>query len=285
MRHTYDCPLRWADMDMLGHVNNVTYVDYLQEARVDFFRVHRGFAGRHSGQEAVLVVRTEIDFVAPLVFRREPVHVDTWVSQVRRASFTMDYEIWSPGEQEGERIVHARASTVLAPYVFGESRPRRLTDEERAFLDPFLEPVEPRRALPSTGTPQHVYDATVRFSDLDIFGHVNNVQFFELFQEARIAYLMGVHRNGETWGHHVVARTDVDYRRQLDLRGRPYEVHSWIAHVGTKSFTIASELRDGEDVIANCHVVMVSFDAESQRSTSMPPDQHAALQREYDAAH
>src|SRR6476469_1140012 len=25
-RHVYLCPLRWADMDSLGHVDNVTYV-------------------------------------------------------------------------------------------------------------------------------------------------------------------------------------------------------------------------------------------------------------------
>ena len=38
MRHVYECPLRWADLDLLGHVNNVIYVDYLQEARVDMMR-------------------------------------------------------------------------------------------------------------------------------------------------------------------------------------------------------------------------------------------------------
>ena len=38
MRHVYHCPVRWADLDLLGHVNNVVYVDYLQEARVDFMR-------------------------------------------------------------------------------------------------------------------------------------------------------------------------------------------------------------------------------------------------------
>ena len=32
--------MRWADMDLLGHVNNVVYVDYLQEARVDMLRTH-----------------------------------------------------------------------------------------------------------------------------------------------------------------------------------------------------------------------------------------------------
>ena len=32
--------MRWADLDQLGHVNNVVYVDYLQEARVDMLRAH-----------------------------------------------------------------------------------------------------------------------------------------------------------------------------------------------------------------------------------------------------
>ena len=32
--------MRWADLDLLGHVNNVVYVDYLQEARVDMLRAH-----------------------------------------------------------------------------------------------------------------------------------------------------------------------------------------------------------------------------------------------------
>ena len=40
--------MRWADLDQLGHVNNVVYVDYLQEARVDMFRAH----GRRPGDLA-----------------------------------------------------------------------------------------------------------------------------------------------------------------------------------------------------------------------------------------
>ena len=45
MRHVYECPMRWADMDLQGHVNNVIYVDYLQEARVDMLRVHAAREG------------------------------------------------------------------------------------------------------------------------------------------------------------------------------------------------------------------------------------------------
>ena len=38
--------MRWADMDLLGHVNNVTYLDYLAEARERLFPDSRPRAGR-----------------------------------------------------------------------------------------------------------------------------------------------------------------------------------------------------------------------------------------------
>jgi acyl-CoA thioester hydrolase len=127
-------------MDQLGHVNNVTYVDYLQEARVDMLRVHAPASGGEELAEGVVVVRHEVDFVAPLVFRAEPVRIESWVSRIRAASFTMNYEILDelPG---GERRVYTRATTVLTPYVFSQERPRRIRPEEMEVLERFMEPV------------------------------------------------------------------------------------------------------------------------------------------------
>ncbi|WP_278256592.1 acyl-CoA thioesterase [Nocardioides convexus] len=70
VRHRYDCPLRWADLDLLGHVNNVRYVDYLREARGALLRACLEAAGveRHEG-DGYVVVRHEVSFVAPLLFR------------------------------------------------------------------------------------------------------------------------------------------------------------------------------------------------------------------------
>jgi acyl-CoA thioester hydrolase len=138
-RHIYYCPLRWADMDTLGHVNNVVYVDYLQEARVDMLRVHAPVRGGEELAEGVVVVRHEVEFVHPLVFRFEPVRIETWVSAVRAASFTMAYEILDV-TPEGERRVYARARSVLTPFVFAQERPRRISAEERDVLQRFLEP-------------------------------------------------------------------------------------------------------------------------------------------------
>lgn len=142
-RHTYHCPLRWADMDSLGHVNNVTYVDYLQEARVDMLRVHAPQRGGEELAEGVVVVRHEVDFVAPLVFRPEPVRIETWVSALRAATFTLAYEVLD--QTPDGRRVYLRAQSVLTPYVFATERPRRLSDREREVLRGFVEePTDPR---------------------------------------------------------------------------------------------------------------------------------------------
>ncbi len=139
MRHVYYCPLRWADMDSLGHVNNVTYVDYLQEARVDMLAVHAPVTGGEELAEGVVVVRHEVEFVAPLTFRSAPVRIESWVTDIKAASFTMAYEILDELD-DGGRKVYTRASTVLTPFVFSQERPRRIRPPEREILERFLEP-------------------------------------------------------------------------------------------------------------------------------------------------
>jgi len=284
VRHTYECPVRWADMDMLQHVNNVTYVDYLQEARIDMFMAHPEFSGGEELAEGVVVVRHELDFVAPLLFRSRPVLVDAWITEIRAASFTMAYEVYDEAAAGADRTVYLRASSVLAPFVFANERPRRIADLEREVLSRYLQPAEPRGPVPGAGTSRHVYPLRVRWSDVDAYGHVNNVKYIEYFQESRIRYMMQMHHEGDTFGSIVVARTDVDYRRPILFRLKPYEVHSWISHVGTTSFVMAAEIRDpapeaGEPgaVLASSRVVAVGFDKETQRAAPLTPDHRQRL--------
>src|SRR3954454_21985584 len=141
-------------MDMLQHVNNVTYVDYLQEARIDMFTSHPEFRGGEDLGEGVVVVRHELEFRAPLTFRSRPVLIDSWISRIRAASFTMDYEVYDePEPGSGERRVYLRASSVLAPFVFATERPRRLSDVEREVLGRYLDPADRRPPLPPIRVP------------------------------------------------------------------------------------------------------------------------------------
>ncbi|MFJ4472298.1 acyl-CoA thioesterase [Streptomyces sp. NPDC089424] len=131
MRHIYRCPLRWADMDAYGHVNNVVFLRYLEEARIDFlFRPDKEF------KQGSVVARHEIDYKRQLVHRHAPVDIELWVTEIRAASFTLTYEV-----KDGEQL-YVRASTVIVPFDFEAQRPRRITAEEREFLESYRDEAE-----------------------------------------------------------------------------------------------------------------------------------------------
>ncbi|MFI9718200.1 acyl-CoA thioesterase [Streptomyces sp. NPDC052396] len=130
-RHVYPCPVRWSDMDAFGHVNNVVFLRYLEEARIDFMFRMAPRAGEGSFAGGSVVARHEIDYVYPLVHRHAPVTVETWVTKVGGSSLTVAYEV------KDEQHVYARATTVVVPFDLEKGRPRRLTDQERVFLEEF----------------------------------------------------------------------------------------------------------------------------------------------------
>ena len=294
MRHTYLCPLRWADLDELGHVNNVVYVDYLQEARVELLRLLRpevvaGSPDDAATGEAALVVRHEIDYLTPLVLDRGPLHIEVWVTEVRGASFTLGYELFHPGtgspagaDETTLRTVYARATTLLTPYVFGSGRPRRLTAAEREVLAGFHEPddrpVAPR-PIAVDAERATTYDLRVRFSDVDVYRHVNNVKYVEYLQEARIAIGDALWRDPDTDATGVVVgRAEVDYQRPMVLRPEPYTVLTTVSRLGTRSMDLTSEIRDGDELCARGRVVMVFFDRGHGRSVEPSPRLRARLE-------
>ncbi len=133
-RFAFSCPLRWSDMDSYGHVNNVQYLRYLEEARVALFFDGARQAGVKTFEGELVVVRHEINYRRPLLFRTEPVLVETWVSDIRSSSCTIGYEV------RDTSTVFATASSVLAAYDAQLDRARRLTTEERAWLERYRDP-------------------------------------------------------------------------------------------------------------------------------------------------
>ncbi|AEY89455.1 hypothetical protein SHJG_4183 [Streptomyces hygroscopicus subsp. jinggangensis 5008] len=118
-------------MDAYGHVNNVVFLRYLEEARIDFlFRPDKDF------KQGSVVARHEIDYKRQLVHRHEPVDIELWVTEIKAASFTLAYEV-----KDGD-LVYVRASTVIVPFDFDAQRPRRITAEEREFLQEYTDTAE-----------------------------------------------------------------------------------------------------------------------------------------------
>lgn len=135
-----EVPIRWSDMDAYGHVNNVQYLRYLEEARVYAFQEWFGH-DRSLLEEGVLVARTEIDYLAQMPFSYQPCAIQMWCSELKAASFDIAYVV----RQAGADVVYAHAESTLVTYDLAEQRPRRLGEHEtRALRGILRDPVRLR---------------------------------------------------------------------------------------------------------------------------------------------
>jgi acyl-CoA thioester hydrolase len=168
-----------------------------------------------------------------------------------------------------------RARRSHTPSCSPTARPRPHHPAARAPRARLLEPDEPVRppAAPEVvDVPGGHYPVHVRFSDVDVYGHVNNVKYFEYFQEARIQLMVASGRELGQGYHLVVAQTDVDYRRPILFRAEPYDCSTWVSHIGSTSVVFESVVRDGDDVLARAKVVGVCIDSATGRPAPVPEE-------------
>jgi acyl-CoA thioester hydrolase len=130
-RHVHEFHVRFGDIDALGHVNNCRYLTYLEDARVAMFRLDPMREGRDP-VNGLVIARHEIDYKRPLLFGPDLVRVETWVTELRAASFSVAYEV------RDDEHVYVRASSVIVAYDLENTRARRLTDQELAFLKEYV---------------------------------------------------------------------------------------------------------------------------------------------------
>ncbi|MCW2916974.1 MAG: thioesterase superfamily protein [Actinomycetia bacterium] len=132
-RHIYEFHTRFGDLDPQGHVNNCTFLNYLEDARLEMFHsdpVRKG----ETPVRGMVISRHEIDYKRPLMFSVNPYRVETWVTEARAASFKLAYEV-----RDDEHAYVTAKSTLVAFDVEAE-RLRRFTSEERAFIERYLRP-------------------------------------------------------------------------------------------------------------------------------------------------
>lgn len=133
--HVADAQVRWSELDAYGHVNNTKFFDYLSEARNRLLCEAFGLDLRSPEVTSVawVIARQDVDYLAPIDFRRTPYEVRTAVSDLGRSSARLVAEIRDP--DTGRRF--ARAGTVLVGVDPAAGRSRPWTDAQRDGLGRF----------------------------------------------------------------------------------------------------------------------------------------------------
>lgn len=134
--------MRFGDIDSYGHVNNVTMLQYLEDARVRLMarplraEVVAGVPEEATfrslaGNRRTVVGRQEIEYREQLLYRPGPVFVRVGVSSVGGSSYVLDYAVQ---EEDGSRV-YAVAQTVIVQIDPATGRPARLDDLQRGVLE------------------------------------------------------------------------------------------------------------------------------------------------------
>jgi acyl-CoA thioester hydrolase len=113
-------------------------------------------------------------------------------------------------------------------------------------------------------TERFIYDVSLRWSDLDAYGHVNNARFLTLYEEARVAmFFVGAraHGLGSFEEGIVIARHEIDYLKPVDY-GDPVRIEMWISELRAASFTVSYELFDADVLASRAKSVCVPYNLE-----------------------
>ncbi len=131
--------------------------------------------------------------------------------------------------------------------------------------------------------PPVIQRISVRYQDLDPYGHVNNAVHLEYFEAARIAYLntlagragLGPLNAGDVPGmYYVIAETNIRYKSPIYFEDTLHCSAS-ICTVGARSFVIDHELRAGESyengrTVAEGTSAQVFYDPKTEEVRARP---------------
>ncbi len=118
-------PLRWRDMDMLGHLNQAVYHELLEEARGALLQ-GLGEGQRH---QTFVLARVELDYRSEVRKDHGSVEIRVRVGRVGTKSVTLKHDVVLP-----DGTIAATGSTVLVGWDTQARGARALSDEERAAL-------------------------------------------------------------------------------------------------------------------------------------------------------
>lgn len=111
---------------------------------------------------------------------------------------------------------------------------------------------------------------------MDALGHINNVPYFEFFQDGRAYYMPAVSKKWD-WNKYmfVIAHIECNYYKEMLLTAKNPILKIRTLSLGNKSFDleymVVSEGKNGEEILhAKGKSTQVMFDMINKKSISLP---------------
>jgi len=131
VKFSIELPVQFRDIDVMGHVNNATYLQYMETARVELARrlglVTNGF------RASFIVASARCEFKKPIRDERR-ITVSVWVSRIGDRSWDLDYSIRGP-----RRVEFAVGRTTQVAYDYKTRSAVKISGKLRRELRKYVE--------------------------------------------------------------------------------------------------------------------------------------------------
>jgi acyl-CoA thioester hydrolase len=134
-KHSTNIQIRFADCDMLGHVNNAKFATYMEVARVKLVEDWIEKAKDWS-ETGILLASISINFLAPVLLN-DDLRIETCVSHIGNKSFKIDYDFLVSTPQ-GD-VAKASGSTILVYYHYQQKISIPVPEQWRKKINQFQE--------------------------------------------------------------------------------------------------------------------------------------------------
>jgi acyl-CoA thioester hydrolase len=129
LAHIERIPIRWGDMDAMGHVNNTTYFRYMEQARISWFdgllperKVWNTFG--------IVIVNAACHYRRPMTYPGT-VEMKLFVGRIGGSSVQTTYEM----RVDDDPDPYATGEAVVVFVSSATQKPLRIPDEIRARLE------------------------------------------------------------------------------------------------------------------------------------------------------
>lgn len=126
-----EIPVRFRDVDGMGHVNNAVFSTYLETARIHYWeRLDPEVRDGDLSRVTMILARAEIDFRDQISYG-ETVRVLARCPRIGTKSFDLEYRI----ESADSARLYAEARTVQVAYDYRERRTAPVSEELRRRIE------------------------------------------------------------------------------------------------------------------------------------------------------
>jgi len=122
---------RFADFDMMGHVNNATYFTFMEMGRTKYWNHAINWAWETTG---VVIANASIEYILP-IFLKDTVYMYVRTSRIGRKSFDLDYQIVKM--VNGKEVTCSTGKTTCVAFDYQSKTSALIPETEKAKMIAF----------------------------------------------------------------------------------------------------------------------------------------------------